>query len=92
MAHRENKDQREYLVTKVLRALLGCLEKEVYQVQQDIREEGEIQEDMDLKDHLVNKANEGCKELEDQSDLQVNLAIRVIPDLLEPQEKLVLQE
>lgn len=92
MAHRENKGQREYLDTKVPRVLLACLEKEVYPVQQDIKEDGELQEDLDLKDHLVNKASEGCKGLEDQSDHQVNLAIRVIPGLPALQENLVLQE
>ena len=72
--------------------MLAYLEEEVYQVRQDIKEGGEIQGDLDLKDHLVNKENEGCKGLEDQSDRQVNLAIRVILDLQVLQENLVLQE
>ena len=72
--------------------MLAYLEEEVYQVRQDIKEGGEIQDDRDLKDHLVNKENEGYKGLEDQSDRQVNLAIRVILDLQVLQENLVLQE
>ena len=41
--------------------MLACLAKEVYQVLQDIKGDGEIQVDRDLKDPLVNKVNEGCK-------------------------------
>ena len=41
--------------------MLVCLEKEVYQGRQDIKEGEEIQEDLDHKGHPVSKANEGCK-------------------------------
>lgn len=61
MDHREKMGQRGYLVTKGPQALSVYLEGEVYRDRQEVKEGGEIQEDLDLKDLLVSKANEGCK-------------------------------
>ena len=72
--------------------MLVCLEKEVYQGRQDIKGGEEVQEDLDHKGHLVSKAKEGCKGLEDLLGLQGSLEIRVTLDLLVLQENLVLQE
>ena len=92
MLNRENEDRKEFLDTKARLVLLVCLEKEVYQGRLDIKEGEEIQEDQDHKGHLVSKANEGCKGLEDLLDLQASLEIRVTLDLLALQENLVLRE
>ena len=66
--------------------LSDYLENEVCQGQLVIKEEEEIQEDQDLKDHLENKVNAGCKESVGLLALLVSRVMQVIQDLLVPQE------
>lgn len=61
MVLRENKGRREYLDTRDPLVWLVCLEKEVDQEWQDIKEEEETQDCRGPKEGLGNKANADYK-------------------------------
>ena len=77
--------------TKVRLVWLVCLEKEVYQDQQDPKVEEGMREGQGLKGHLENKVREDYRELAVLLAHQASLETQVILDLLGPLEKLVLQ-
>ena len=84
--YRENKALKVFRGIKDPLVLSAYLENEVCQGQLVIKVEEEIQEDQDLKDHLVNKVNEGFKESVGLLALLVSRVMQVIQDLLVPQE------